>query len=351
MREALRRELTRWGFSETEIDVYLATVEIGDGRTSTIADRADVSTRHVYRVATRLEQRGLVDLDTHVTPTRVRARPPEVIDAVVEQSRETLVEGIESLYAGPPDRPANVEVLKRQPTVFERARDMLASADDWALVVAPADSVARVADELAAAVDRGIFVQFLTDEEAVSGERTLADLGTIVRTYPNLEGFQPFGIVVDTYRSLMVSPSAGEGDDQRYTPALDLTDEILTPRLLASFEGNEWRLGEERVTPAPAPLPFESEVYQRVIVQAAIHDRAGTPLLATVEGRRVADGEPATVTGDLVAVRQGFVEPYGKTFLFEEALELETADGRVTVGDPAATVEDYAADRVTLDER
>lgn len=91
-------------------------------------------------------------------------------------------------------------------------------------------------------------------------------------------------------------------------------------------------------------------MFRQVVVEAALHSGDGTDLAATVEGR-VADGEQVTVTGRVADVRQGFVEPWGKSFLFEEAIVLETDEGTETVGDPAATVEDYAADRVTLRER
>lgn len=351
MREKLRQELGRWGFSDTEIDVYLAMLEIGEGVASDVADRAGVSSRHVYRVAGRLEERGFVDVDDYVSPTRLRARPPDAVDTVVEESRATMVEGIEALFAGRPDRPSNVDLLKRQPTVMSRARDLLTSAEDWAFVVAASDAVDHVADDLTDAVDRDVLVQFLTDEPPSTLRWELSELGTVVRTCPALPEFLEFAIVVDCFEGLVSSPTASDGDDQRYSPALYLTDETLTPRILSSLQGNEWRLGDERVAPSPVELPFSTTVYQRAVIQAALHRRNGRDLVATVDGHRVDGGESATVSGPVVAVRQGFVEPYSKSFLFEESMVLETESGTASFGDPAASVEDYAAHHVRLEER
>lgn len=351
MREELRTELERWGFSDTEVDVYLAMLEIGEGLASDVAERADVSSRHVYRVAGRLEERGFVDVDDHVSPTRVRARSPDAVDSVVEQSRATLVEGIETLFAGSANSPADVELLKRQPTVLSRAHDLLSSAEEWAFVLCHSDAVEHVADELTDAVDRGVLVQFLTDQPPSAVGWELSELGTIVRTCPDLPEFLEFSIVVDRFQGLVSSPTATDGDDQRYSPALYLTDETLTPRILSSLQGNEWRMGEERFSPSSGELPFTTSHFPRAVIQAALHRREGREIEATAEARRADSGVSETVSGTVVAVRQGFVEPYSKTFLFEESLALETGEGTVQVGDRSASVEDYAAERVTLEER
>ena len=328
--------------------MYFALLELGEGSASAVGDRADVSARHVYRVCERLEERGLVDVDEHVQPTRVRARRPSVVEDVVERSCTTMVDEIQSRYSSPPESSADIEVLKRQPTVLDRARRLVDDADRWIILVAPPDVIESVEDELARAVDRGILVLLVTTVESLAADRALEDLATIVRTRNGPTGFQEVGLGVDKTRSLMVSSSAQLGDEHRYSPALYLDDETIGVRSNNTLFGIEWRVAREFLAPDPAPLPYSSDFFRETVLQAALHERDGTALRATVEGRSVDDGRPATVDGAVVEVRQSIVEPYEQSFLGERTLVLETDEGRVTVGGPPATVEDYAADSVTL---
>ncbi|MFW6436265.1 MAG: TrmB family transcriptional regulator [Halococcoides sp.] len=345
MADSLRRELERWGFSEGEIDVYLAVLDVGEGLASEIGEAADVSARHVYRVCERLEERGLVDVDEHVQPTRIRARPPSVVEDVIERSASTMSEQIESRYAGTPDQTPEIEVFKRQPTVMARATDIIAEADTWAIVVLPPDLVDRFASDLRAAVERGVLVILIT--EAAETDQPLDELATIVRTRDGPHGFQDFGIGADKVRSLMVS-SADMGDGHRYSPALYVNDDTIAVRTNDSLFGIEYRLSEEYLVPDPATLPATPDSFREATLQAGLHRRVGTPLMARVEGRSLADGRRHPIEGRVVEVRQGLIEPFNQSFLGERTIVLETDDGRVSVGGPPATLEDYAAESVTL---
>lgn len=348
MSESLRRELERWGFSEGEIDVYLAVLEVGEGLASEIGDVADVSARHVYRVCERLEARGLVDVDEHVQPTRIRARPPSVVEEVIERSAETMTEAIESNYAGTPDQPPEIEVLKRQPTVKSRAEDLVTGAERWIIAVIPPEIVESLADQLAAAVDEGLLVFLVTRADAVSIDRSLDEIATIVRSWEGPRGFQEFGVGADKVRSMMVSSSDAMGDGHRYSPALYVNDDTIAVRTNDSMFGIEARLSEEYLVPDPVDLPFTSDFFHEVVLQAALHRRHGTQLRARIEGRSLETGRHRPVDGSVAEVRQGFVEPYNQSFLGQRTLVLETDDDRVTVGGPPATLEDYAAESVTL---
>lgn len=348
MTETLRRELDRWGFSDAEIDVYLAILRRGEARASEIGESADVSARHVYRVCERLEERGLVDVDEHVQPTRLRARPPDVVRDVVERSCGTMADEIESLYSRTPDQPSRIEVLKREPTVLARGATLVEDAERWVITVVPPDVVETLADELAAAVDRGVLVLLVTDVDSLSLERSVEEVATVVRTRELPKGFLEFGVGADKIRSLMVSDTAEMGDEHRYSPGLYLDDETIGVRTNDSMFAIEWRLGREYTVPEPAPLPYETDFFRAVVLQAALHQRAGTTLRARVEGRSLPKDRSTTVEGTVVEVRQGMIEPYRDTFVGERTLVLETDEGRVTVGGAEATMEDYAADAVTL---
>lgn len=348
MTEALRRELERWGFSDTETDVYLAVLEMGGAPATEVADRADVSTRHVYRVCGRLEERGLVDVDEHVQPTRVRARPPSAVADVLDRSYDTLTGEIESAYSRSTDDSGEIEVLKRQSTVLSRAATLVNGAERCLILVAPPDVVETLADELASAVDRGVLVLVVTCVESLSTDRPLQDLTTVLRSRDSTKGFHEVGLGVDVVRSLIVSESAEMGDEHRHSPALFLHDDTIALRMNESLLGIEWRLGTEHSIPDPPELPCSSDLFRKTVLQAALHERAGTDLRATVQARSIADGHHTPIEGSVVEIRQGYVEPFEQEFLGERTLVLETDDGRVTIGGWGATVEDYAAEAVTL---
>lgn len=350
MSDALRRELERWGFSDAEIDVYEAVLRTGEGPASEVGDRADVSRRHVYRICGRLEERGLVDVDDHVQPTLVRARPPSVVEEVLDRSTTTVAQEVESIFARTPEERTEMAVLKRQPTVIARARELLGEAERWAILVAPPALVETLADDLATAVDRGILVFLLTNVDSLSIDRPLGELATVVRTRDGPSGFQEVGLGVDKVRSLLVSPSAQAGDEHRHSPALYLDDDTIGPRSNGTLFGTEWRLGRERHVPDPVELPYTTAFFREALLHAALHVRRGTDIRARVEGRALPEGREATVEGSVAEVRQDYLEPYRQGFFGERVLVLDTGDGRATVGGPPATLEDYAAESVTLSD-
>lgn len=348
MSDAFRRELERWGFSETETEVYLAVLETGGAPATEVAELADVSTRHVYRVCGRLEERGFVDVDEHVQPTSVQARPPSAVSDVLDRSVDTLTDEIASAYSRSSDDPDDIEVLKRQATVLSRARTLIQDAARWLVLVAPPDVVEVLTDELAGAVDRGVLVLLVTSVEGLSVDRPVSDLATVIRTRESPKGFHEVGLGVDTVRALIVSDSDELGDEHRHSPALFLHDRTIAVRVNESLLGIEWQLGTEHTVPDPPELPCSSDLFRKTVTHAALHKRAGTDLRATVQARSIADGRNTPIEGEVVEVRQGYVEPSEQEFLGERTLVLETDEGRVTVGGRDASVEDYAARSTTL---
>lgn len=348
MSDRLRRELERWGFSETEIAVYTGLLRVNEGTAADVAERADVSKRHVYRICDDLEERGLVDVHDHVQPTRLRARPPSVVEKVFERSTDQLTAEIQSVYTRRPETDSAIEVLKRQPTVLDRTARMVVEAERWVIAVLLPEVVASIADELAAAVDRGVLVFLVTNVDELSIDRPLEDIATVAKTRQSPMGFQDYGVGADKIRSLMVARSAPLGDEHRHSPALYLDDETIGVRTNDSLFGIEWRLADERMTPAPAALPHETSMFREAVLHAALHHRAGTDLHARVEANATDSSERRVLDGAVRSVRQGMIEPAGQTFVGERRFVLETDDGAVSVGGSAATIEDYAAERVTL---
>lgn len=352
MTDALRQELKRWGFSDAETEVYLAVLETDQARVSEVAERADVTSRHVYRIAERLEERGLVAVDDHLQPTVLRATPPDEVAAIMDSSHGTILEEIEARFAEPSNPIGNVEILNHKPAVLERCRSMMENAEEWLLLVARWDLVADLADDLAAATERGILTLVVTEDEADVDGRALGDIASVVRIWDDLETWDEAGLGADYFESLYVIPDEEGASAGSFSPAVYVEQRNLTPRITASLLGNEWRLGEEISVPEPVELPHTFDSFATSLVHAALHRRDGVSLRATVEGQSTDTGERETLSGDVVDVLQGMVEPARKTFSLERVLSLDTGEeeqGEVSIASPGATIEDYVAHSITLE--
>ncbi|MFB6162864.1 MAG: TrmB family transcriptional regulator [Halococcoides sp.] len=355
MTESLREALTRWGFSDAEVNVYLAALEAGQAPASEVADVADVSRRHVYRISERLEEVGLVDVRDQYQPTLIRATPSEEVAEIMQRRQETIVSGIDEHRGGPEEPVGGVEVIKHMATVFDRCRSMLAGAEDIAFLTAPPDLVDRLAEDLQAARDRGVTVLVFTKDVADPPGQPLDRIASVVRVREDFELFHQFALAVDHFRALVGTPEAMDHHaDERFGPALYVEGEYVTPRISASFIEYEWKLGVERVVPEPAALPATFEGFTPAVVHAVLHRREGTDLHATAVVRPTDADDPGredrtTIEGRVVEVRQGIVDPYRKSFLYEQSMTLDTGEREVTVAGPGAMFEDYVATKVTLE--
>ncbi|MFW6436779.1 MAG: TrmB family transcriptional regulator sugar-binding domain-containing protein [Halococcoides sp.] len=351
MADELRRELKRWGFSEAEIDVYAAVLDLNEARVSDIADRADVTSRHVYRIVERLERRGLVDVNDHLQPTVIQASPPNHVETVMSKSHDKILDRIESQYAKPSDPIGNVDVLNHRPAVVDRCRSMITSATEWLILLTRRGLLEDLAPELREAVERGVLVLLVTDDSADVEGRPLGEIASVVRVWDDLATWDEAGLGVDYFQALYVIPNAAGAAAGSYSPAIYLEQRNMAPRVIGSLLGNEWRLGTEIAVPDPVELPHTFEVFPWALVHATLHRRQGTPLAATIEGTSTDTGQTETLTGDVVDVLQGMVEPTEKTFSLERVLVLDTGDRVVSIASPGASVEDYVAQSVTLEQR
>ncbi|AWB26666.1 TrmB family transcriptional regulator [Halococcoides cellulosivorans] len=353
MTRSLTEALTRWGFSDTEVDVYLAALEAGQAPASEIADTADVSRRHVYRVSERLAEVGLVDVRDQYQPTLIRATPSEEVAEIMQRRQKTIVTEIDQHRGGPDEPIGGVEVIKHTATVLDRTRSLIAAADELVFVTAPADLVERLAEDLQAARERGVIVLVFT-EDVAGLSQPFEQIASVVRVREDFDLFHQFALAVDSFRALVGTPEAMDHHaDERFGPALAVEGEYVTPRICASFLEYEWKLGVERAVPEPVSLPATFEGFTPAVVHAALHRSAGTDLHATVVTRPIerdrSDRDTrTTIEGAVSAVRQGIVEPYRKSFLFEQSMTIDTDTGEVTVAGPGAMFEDFVATRVTL---
>lgn len=339
--------LERFGLSTKEIDTYLAILEHGESKASTIADAADVSKRYVYSISEELEGRGFVEVDDHSVPTRIRPVAPETVVDRLTRSVEEIEPEIRTRYTETERPGEQFEVIKSRQTVRKRIRSLLADAENEVTLSLPADVLPEIRTTLEETVDRGVLVLLLLGG-AESERQDIASLAGTASTVRTWDALVPTMLTVDRRHGLL-APSELLTASTSETRAISLTQEQLAPVLAGSFLANYWPTAEERYVTAPRELPRTYEGFRNAVFQIALHRAAGTPIEATVTGRPVGDLElPSTLTGEIVDVRQSLVRPATSTLPIENAFLLEVDGEQYTIGGSGAFLEEFEADSVTI---
>jgi len=346
----LTERLRRFGFSETESEVYLAVVEAGEARPAEAASAADASKRYVYQVCERLEKRGFVVVRDHRTPTTVRAVPPdEAFDRVADEL-DSVSTAVETIYERPDAESEQFEVIKARETAVKRMRTMIEGADEELALSLSAEILPDVADALRDAVARDVLALLLLH----GTERADPDLAGVANVVRRVE-WAPTFLAVDRNTSLVVPPNLLSWDRSEGR-AIAFTQNEVAPIVVGSFLGNYWSMGTELLVRRPLRPPETYGSFRRGVLDATLHLHRGRTVEATfdaapvdeVEGDAVGTADLRRVTGRVVAVRQGLVAPTNNAFGVENALVIDDGDGRVSVGGEGALLEQYMAEAVTL---
>lgn len=341
--EDLPTLLSRFGLSDKEIDTYLALLRHGEAKASTVADDADVSKRYVYSVSESLEEKGFVEVNDHVVPTTIRARPPEEVVVRLQEDVEAMRPGLEERYSETEPVADQFEIVKSKATVVKRIKSLIGEAEEEITLSIPAEHVEDVAEELRAAVDRGVLVVLLVT--GVDDLPEVAGLASVTRTWKEL---MPTMLTIDSEIGL-VAPSEMLLRSNADSRAIVFAQEQLAPVIVGSFFGNYWPMAGEVDTVDPASLPATFGDFRKTVFEATLHLRDDADIVAHVNGRRTEDGEPVELTGRVVETVQSLLEPVTSDFPIEHSLILEVDDARVTIGGRGAFVEDIEAEEITLD--
>lgn len=337
--------LQRFGFSDKEIDTYLAILELGEAKASTVAEAADVSKRYVYSIAEKLQRRGFVEVNDHAVPTTIRARPPADVVESLSTDLDQMRPALEARFSRAAPRPERFEVVKSRATVIKRLVELVGRADSEVTLAVPYTLVDEVADELRAAVDRGVLVLLVVTGVGPADDLTLSGLASVARAW---EEPMPTVLTVDQETGV-VAPTEMLTRSNSAAQAIVFAQEQLGPVLVGSFLGNYWPMAAETYTCDPDELPATYDDFRHGILQATLHVRSGNDVVARVTGRtvHVEDG-PVELSGTVVDIRQGLLEPATNSFPVENTLVVETDDGTYTVGGRGAFVEDFEAETVEL---
>ncbi|QSG05484.1 TrmB family transcriptional regulator [Halapricum desulfuricans] len=346
---ALADQLKQFGLSEKEIQTYLAILEQGEAKASTIADDTGVSKRYVYSICEKLEDRGFVDVDDHVVPTKIRAKPPEDVIEMLSGRLEDIEPALKQRFSETSSRPQRFDVIKSRVTVIKRLREYIESAEQELMLAVPEGYLPEVAEELSAAIDRGVLVLLLVSD--VDDPEHVLDgidgpVGSVVRVW---ELGMPVLLAADEQLGI-ASPaemvSRANSDDR----AIAIVQGQIVPIIAGSFFANYWPFAQQHFVVDPVELPTTYRSFRHATLQATLHNRAEATVYARATDKPVeTDDSFTTIQGTVVETRQGMVEPQTNTIPIEHTIVIETDEGNVSVGGPDSFLEDYEARKVTLE--
>ena len=337
----LKERLANFGLSDKEIESYLALLSRGEATASTIAEDADVSQQAVAKIVERLEDRGLAQVNSHASPTTIRAIPPATAMAKLTDEIESITPLLEERFNESQPEAPEVQMIKSRETVLKRAKKAISQADKEVILAIPEYAYSEVESELRAAVDRETLVLLLVAETSpaqANGGR-FAGSADIVHCW---EEEVPFLYTVDDRTALIggadvVSGSHTDGD------AVEVSRSRLTGTVLGTYLGTFWPASTEIFVTDPYPLPRTFDWFRQAVLHATLHKKEGTDLWVDIE---TGDGEE--LSGRVSEIRQGLVEPATNEFSLQTSLFIETREGMISIGGPTPFLEDYEGKRITL---
>ncbi|TYL37798.1 TrmB family transcriptional regulator [Natronococcus pandeyae] len=339
----LRTALKRLGLSEKEVEAYLATIECSEITMSVLADEADVSVRHVYKVAEQLEQRGLVVVNDHITPTTLQAIPPSEAISQLKGNLSAIESELNSRFEEHPFE-SKTEVFKSKPTLFKRFQESISKAENEILLSVPVEAMPGIADDLQEALDRGVLILLLV----TNTETSVSRVGTIASVMRTTKGDFPAMMSVDR-RDGFFSPTDMFRRTSPSRQGIYLQQDQFVPILISAFLGNYWGAGREAYISRPSDLPREYTSFCHAMLDATCNLRRTTELHAEIKARPVSGGDGfETIDGRVVDTEQSIIDPPSNSRAIKNTLFLETDDVVVSIGGPGAFLEDFEAKRVRL---
>lgn len=163
--------LNQVGFTEYEAKVYIALLREHPASGYQLSKASGVPRSMVYETLSRLVNRGAVLMSEGERSTLYRPLPPEVLLHSLEAERrehmQALSDGLAAAYAGREEE--RLWAVSGRGPVLAYASEMVARAENEALLVLPDDALDVLTPVLHAASDRDVRVRTL-----LTGEGSLA---------------------------------------------------------------------------------------------------------------------------------------------------------------------------------
>lgn len=173
-------ELQDLGLTSYEARCYVSLASLGPSDPAKVADDADIPKPSAYTALRGLASKGWADLVVK-KPTTYRAKKPSSIKSMVAAKVEETFGALDKIYSpAPADEAELVYTLRGSDKVLAKVYELLRGARESVVLVAPTMGLedAKIMELLADAMERGIKVRAICDEEAMG----LLPPGVLIRT-------------------------------------------------------------------------------------------------------------------------------------------------------------------------
>jgi len=161
-------QLKDFGLTSYEAKAYVALAGLGPSEPKRIAEDARIPYPSAYTALKTLRSKGWVELVVK-KPVTYRAKKPATVKAMVSSKIEGTFKELQRIYRTEPTEEAElVYTLRGSEMVLAKIYEMLRGAKESLVLVAPAMGLedANIMELLAEAVDRGVKVRAICDENA-----------------------------------------------------------------------------------------------------------------------------------------------------------------------------------------
>jgi sugar-specific transcriptional regulator TrmB len=347
--DELAATLREAGLSPYQADAYVALLAVGSASAGELADESGVPRPRIYDVLRDLEAEGYV---TTYEQDRLYARATDPSDLRPLRDRisrfESALDEIERRYRTPGALDSDLTLVSQFETVFGQARRDVDDAERHVQAVLTVEQFRQLRDALAAAYDRGVYVEVALyappgefDPTAFEGVCTEARL---------LEFPRPFLVLTDR-RRVSFSPKGSSMDEYGV-----LVDDRATAYVFHWFFLTScWEVYEPIHADSRDELPYTFVEITDAVRSLEGLVRDDTTVHVRVEGYSVATGRHRTLSGTVVDVDYAGHAgdetdvPSLVQLAARATLVLETDDGTYTVGGEGALAEDVSADRIVVE--
>ena len=350
--EQLRTALEAAGLSQYQSDAYIAVLELGKASAVEISDACSVPQARIYDVLRDLENDGYIETYEQDSLHARAHDPTEVLSRLREQAAtfESAADEIEERWERPPVDDYMVSIVKRFDTVVDRARDLIAEAENEVqLSVSPEEfRELRPVLELARANDVVVkLAVHAEDSDDIPDEEEFADAVTEAR---HRDIHSPFLALVDRTKACF---APHDRSVNQYGVLVD--DYTLTYVFHWFFLTSLWEVWETVFSARSTAPPMEYTNIRELVrdLEPLLSD--GATVEATVRGFETGSGDPCEVSGIVVEATYAGVSTTDADAIplaqlaGQVTLHLVDGDEEYTVGGWGAFVEDIEATRVTIE--
>jgi HTH-type transcriptional regulator, sugar sensing transcriptional regulator len=158
-----------FGLTSYESKSYVALASLGPSEPKKVATEAKIPYPSAYSALKDLETKGWVEKIVN-KPATYRAKRPRNIKTVLASQLDDIFRALEEIYrAEPTDEAELVYTLRGSEKVLAKVYELVRGAKEEIVLVAPSMGLsdAKMLELLAKAIDRGVKVRALGDEEGV----------------------------------------------------------------------------------------------------------------------------------------------------------------------------------------